>query len=76
MFRQYAIRQFRRPGGFGSSRADDARWANQKAFGRDTLPDNLRGRYQWHHVEDCATLLLVPVDVHTAPHRGGWAVCK
>lgn len=60
-------------GGFGDSRKEDDRRANE-AIGLDKPP----GRdWTWHHCEDGRTLHLVPRDLHDeARHWGGWTVTK
>lgn len=60
------------PGGFGPTRADDARAANS-ACGLAKTP---RGMV-WHHKEDGRTMLLVDKHLHeSVGHWGGWRVYR
>lgn len=52
------------------NRQKDEALANLEAHFDKTPKD-----YTWHHMEDCATMILVPTDIHRAiRHTGGFAV--
>ena len=54
------------------NRKTDAGLANKEA-GYEKTPEN----YEWHHVEDCRTMQLVPWDLHrTVKHTGGVSLIR
>jgi hypothetical protein len=60
--------------GLSADRDANMRAANRRAFGRSTLPPEMRGKFTWHEHEDGRTMILMPTEVHDAvPHTGGVA---
>jgi A nuclease of the HNH/ENDO VII superfamily with conserved WHH len=70
-FAPFAIKSVT-PAGLTGDRANDNKLAN-KAAGYTVQPANT----VWHHVEDCMTMQLLPLDIHGAVrHTGGAAIIQ
>jgi A nuclease of the HNH/ENDO VII superfamily with conserved WHH len=70
-FTPFAIKSVK-PAGLTGDRTKDNALAN-KAAGYAPQPANT----VWHHVEDCVTMQLLPVDIHgAARHTGGAAIIQ
>jgi A nuclease of the HNH/ENDO VII superfamily with conserved WHH len=66
---------------FGPADAEFAkRMGWMKADGTPNAAEARRfrsGRYTWHHIEDCSTLILVPMELHRATsHLGGASLAR
>jgi hypothetical protein len=68
------------PAGLTGDRQNDNKLADMEAGYNTTAKPTTKLKPNdtvWHHVEDCKTMLLLPIDIHDAvKHTGGAAIIK